>query len=150
MAKERDWVDYTNTAANVVQVAQLANIQNKIGSASAALSRQHANAEMQAKWRQFLAENERMLDETRRSLDAGEAVGAYAVASLIKYHFTRLKVSTALFTDWADIDRTNSIVGKLGVLLADASKQVALREDRAQRWDALFGGARCDKVSRDP
>ena len=65
-----------------------------------------------------------MLDEARRSLDAGEVVGAYAVASLIEYHFNRLNVSTALFTDWADIDRTNSILGKLGVLLADASKHV--------------------------
>ena len=38
MAKERDFIDYANTAANVVQVAQLNSINNKMQQMAAAMA----------------------------------------------------------------------------------------------------------------
>jgi large subunit ribosomal protein L7/L12 len=138
MAKQRDFLDYLNTGANLAQAAQLASIRNELASASENLARKEFTAEMQAKARRFLATNERMLQIGRQNFEEGDNRTAYVAARFVKDQLDRCPNSVTLFTDWADIDRANAIMAKLDSLLADAAKplpaEIQQHVSKCFRW----------------
>ena len=63
MAKERDWLDYVNTGANVVQTAQVSEIKGHLASLAQAEAQREQRAALHRLCRDFIIQMDTKFDE---------------------------------------------------------------------------------------
>jgi len=130
MKKHRDWMDYLNTGANVMQTVQLSGVRSQLAglqSQLALLTAMESNRDRQVQtlrlWRQFLIDHDNKLDTALKGVEATPKA-AYAIARIMQRRFEVEKFSPSVFDDWADIDRAKVALKKLDKVLAATGPRV--------------------------
>ncbi|MDB6016332.1 MAG: hypothetical protein JWR19_821 [Pedosphaera sp.] len=123
MAKERDWLDYVNTGADVIQTAQLSGIKGQLGSMAQLEDKREQRSAMLRRWRELLIVQDAKLDAALEVLETAPQA-AYTTSRIVQWQFASLNFHPAVFEDWQDIDRAKLSIKRLNELLQKASPRV--------------------------
>lgn len=120
MAKQRDWMDWVNTGANVLQTAQVSEIKGHLASLANAEAQREQRAKLHRLCRDFLIQMDAKIDElVESSCDSPKAT--HAAARMLQQKFEREEFTPSIFDDWADIDRAKATMSKLAKLLKETA-----------------------------
>lgn len=122
MAKQRDWMDWVNTGANVLQTAQTAEIRGHLASLAETNAQREQRATFLRLCREFLIEMDGKIDDLTASPDIPKA--SYAAGRMLQQRFERQKFTPSLFDDWGDIDRAKAALKKLNKVLGETGNRV--------------------------
>jgi hypothetical protein len=123
MAKQRDWMDWVNTGATVLQTAQTAEIRGHLASLATTELQREQRATFLRLCREFLIEMDGKIDDlTASSGDSPKAT--YAAGRMLQQRFERQKFTPSLFDDWGDIDRAKAALKKLNNVLGETGNRV--------------------------
>lgn len=120
MAKQRDWMDWVNTGANVLQTAQLSEVKGHLATLAKTETQREQRAAFHRVCREFLIEMDGKIDELMESA-ADSPKSAYAAAHMLQQRFERQEFTPSLFDDWGDIDRAKAVVSKLSKLITNTA-----------------------------
>ena len=120
MAKQRDWMDYVNTGANVLQTAQVSEIKGHLASLAQAEAQREQRTALHRLCRDFLIQMDTKIDDLVES-SADSPKASYAAARMLQQRFEREEFTPSVFDDWADIDRAKATMAKLAKLLKDTA-----------------------------
>ena len=123
MAKQRDWMDYVNTGANVLQTAQVSEIKGHLASMASAEAQREQRAAFHRRCREYLIQMDDKIDDLIAS-SADSPKSSYAAARILQQRFEHQEFTPSLFEDWADIDRAKTTMAKLTSLLRKLADEV--------------------------
>jgi hypothetical protein len=120
MAKQRDWMDWVNTGATVLQATQTAEIKSHLARLANAEAQREQRAAMHRLYRDFLIQ---MDEKIAKLVEASVAIpkASYAAARMLQERFEREKFTPSVFDDWTDIDRAKATMAKLATLMIDTA-----------------------------
>lgn len=128
MSKDRDWLDYANTAVNIHQASQTA----RIGGALETLQRAHAanslKQETENHFREMLFQVEGILEESIQYLEIRPA-HVFSTATLLKSGLQGGGFGSERFSDFSDKDRVRTFFKRLDAALADSRKLMSDAEN---------------------
>jgi hypothetical protein len=143
MAKQRDWMDWLNTGANVLQTAQAVEIKGHLATLAKTEAQREQRATFHRLCRELLIQMDSKIDDLMASA-TDSPKSTYAAARMLKQQFEHQEFTPSLFDDWADIDRAKATISKLTSLLrklADEVGEAWVKEvTTCLRWQADMPG----------
>jgi hypothetical protein len=132
MKKDRDWIDYTNLAANVATSAQLHSIDKALGERANREEMARLEDEREAKLREIVFKIENMIEGLQSEMTQ-KPLATFAVALEIKNRFfDQDEITTASFRAYEDKDRLKKVLNTL----AEVAKNSAVSLTPAEKEDA--------------
>lgn len=107
--KPRDWIDYANLGSNLLQNAQLRDVQQKLGAISSIAAQAGAVAALEDKRREIIFEANTVLSEMR-ILAAENKAAVFALAEETLANLKRSGVTTANFRAYEDKERVDVLI----------------------------------------
>jgi len=147
MAKERDWVDYTNLGSNLFQNLQLSGVNDKLRAMASLAQREQAAAEMENRARELVFQADTGLMKMRSSPTENKARRLIVIRQL-QANFKRGGLTSEVFRAYEDKTRLRTVLDGYEALAREYSRDLSQSEREEAELCAKYKAEESDLSAR--